>query len=294
MLLQIIQIQMQPILVIIIFGIIFFGNRLWRHARHVCEHVHDTLAEMCQSPYGAITELASTGLYFSVWIINSCSYILARLKNPPKLIILLSGWTGSGKDAFYNRVAKMWFVKRCAFADHLKHMVMKKYGLTWQDCFINKNKALIQYPLNITDSWAEMVAEKLDYTFAEIDGRKYWTPRGLLILEGSITRSVDPDYWVKQVLKEINSSWWPKIFIVTDFRYKNELSMMKQNVKTNQYVEIIRINRFDRHPTNSLDDSERHLDNEPFKHVIENRGTLDDYHKQIDKLIEKLYFAHFF
>jgi hypothetical protein len=149
----------------------------------------------------------------------------------------------------------------------------KKYTQQERDEIIDKYTELLygtKLVLRVYESETKYYARPL-----------FWTPRGILILEGSCARSVQPRYWVHQL------AWKTKISytddnIITDFRFKSEYVDVLEEYSNTHNIITWRINRFDSPPNN--DASERDLDDFKFDVVIENKGTLEELE---DKVLEE-------
>lgn len=125
----------------------------------------------------------------------------------------------------------------------------------------------------------------------------YWTRRAMQILEGSGKRTVDSNYWVKQAIAKIDSSIVyhatadmkattereAKVnnFVITDLRYKSEVEPLR--AAFGKDLLTVRVNRFD--STESIDPSERDLDNYKFDVVLENKGTLEEFLAKVKGLV---------
>lgn len=122
----------------------------------------------------------------------------------------ISGYAGAGKDTFCNVLSKTIRGKegtqtiRCAFADNLKRNM---------NLFLTRN---------------------LDISAFTKDPREKEIIRPLLVCYGETMRSLDPDYWVKQVFDFINSYQSRLLgtenevsFIIPDVRYENEAQAIK-------------------------------------------------------------------
>jgi hypothetical protein len=220
-------------------------------------------------------------------------------------IVAVNGWTHSGKDTLANILVEEYGFKRIGFADPLKDTVAEQFGFDRAslDDQNQKNLPLLNLPVSLRDGFTKnlgtfMVREfrtkdgKICKTgiFHEIDGvtdfygvhddgtmqKLYWTRRALCILEGSSKRTVDPDYWVKKAIELARKSGMERV-VISDLRYQNETAGVKMSLEEGDTLLTVRVNRFDEHPTNSTDPSERDMDTAKFDVVIENKGTYEEY-----------------
>ena len=192
-------------------------------------------------------------------------------------VLALSGWKGSGKDTLADYLIATKGARRFAFADTLKDMVASQYRIPvamLHDPDL-KEKPLEQYPVLTEDAFSATIHEKLAKEL--VSG--FWTPRALAILEGSIKRSVNSQYWTEQVIASIKESN-EELVVITDMRYNSELRILKEAF--GDQLESIRIERFNESPSD--DPSERDLDSATFDVTIANVGTLEDLHRQGDNL----------
>jgi hypothetical protein len=204
-----------------------------------------------------------------------------------KKIVILSGWKGSGKDTVANFLSNELDYKRIAFADFLKDIVARQYNIPrhYFDDRILKESPLLSLPVCPRDSSGEHLSSlfleefRTKYGNKRIDNSEqlYWTPRALCIFEGSVKRTVSPDYWVLSAIKGISKN---KNYVVSDSRFSSEINYIKNNIKSHQVI-AVRVTRFDSVDTN--DPSERDLDNYKFDLTIQNRGSLSELQETIKK-----------
>jgi hypothetical protein len=196
-------------------------------------------------------------------------------------IIALSGWKGSGKDLAGNYLVNQFGYVRMAFADVLKDTVAAQYTVPrhWLDDPEKKELPLVLYPVQNTDSFVSNIHELLGTELKH----GHWSGRALCILEGSIKRSVDPNYWVNKVIAQIMDTKGTN-FVITDMRYQSELKLLRQQFGKDLIT--VRINRFE--TVNSTDASERDLDKAEFDLVINNSQSKQELFNELDTLMRKL------
>ncbi len=224
-------------------------------------------------------------------------------------LIAISGWVKSGKDTAANMLISDYGFKRVAFADPLKETVAEQFDISLPSLHTQegKEKPILSMPVDPRDAYSKMIAEFLVKEFRTQDGRQcdhgiyfggtrfmgigddnnfvqlYWTGRALCILEGSSKRSVIPNYWVRQAIIEAKQKGYDKV-VISDLRYKNELSSLREYLDPGDHMVSVRVNRFDTSPSN--DPSERDLDDGKFDFVIENRSTMANFLKEVSKVAE--------
>lgn len=194
-------------------------------------------------------------------------------------IICLSGWKGSGKDTVAEYLHKEYGYQKLSFAKALKDYVSMYYNLprSYMDDGKEKERPLMQYPVIGTDSFSATIQELLKSEL--VSG--YWTPRAILILEGSIKRAVHPNFWVSKIINHILTSRIPKV-VITDMRYKSEADSVKSLFlhKADWSLDFWRISRHT--SVDTLDPSERDLDNYRFDVRLSNNATPADLYKLVD------------
>ena len=188
------------------------------------------------------------------------------LKTKPAFVLAISGWKRSGKDFLAEHLVSEYGFQRRAFADTLKEMVSEQYGIPLADMYDQDKKEapLPQYPVNPRDPFSEMVSASLKAEFKMLDGEYFWTPRAILILEGSCKRSVNTSYWVERTIAKMEGGG---CFVIPDLRYESEIDKLKDVL--GDAISLVRINRFD--TIDSVDASEHDLDSYIFDRVINNR-----------------------
>jgi len=224
-------------------------------------------------------------------------------------IIAISGWKGSGKDTAANILIDDFGFTRIGFADKLKDNVAEAYRLNRKslDDQSLKELPIKEMPVQPRDKFSQTLTEFMFREFKTSDGIQpvnvlitngaaygetsagffplYWTRRALCILEGSTKRTSDPDYWVNIAVKEAKSRGAEAV-VISDLRYKNELSALKIALNPDDSLVTIRVNRFDNSP--SSDPSERDLDDAEFDYTISNQGTLEDFMNKVKTIALKI------
>jgi hypothetical protein len=188
-------------------------------------------------------------------------------------LVMLSGWAGSGNDSCADYLVEKHGFSKLSFAKILKDQTAKQYKIPrfYFDDRDWKDKPLPAFPVAATDGFAEHIHKFMAGEYKEIEegsGRFYHTPRSLLILEGSMKRAVDPNYWVKRLVKQLKPN---QSYVIPDWRYQSELqAICDQGIAPT----TVRIERFAE--TASLSPSERDLDNINFDHTIYNLSNLEE------------------
>lgn len=230
---------------------------------------------------------------------------------PQKLIIALNGFKGSGKDLGADYLIKNYGFIRVAFADALKTMVSEIYDIPreWCDSSTFKETPIITIPAEPKDAFATMICQ---YLFKELrdeagnvpvffsscdnkftyktglnfeDRKTYFTSRALCILEGSLKRTINSNYWVSKTIDTIKASSGDA-FIITDLRYRSEISELKEAFQLLERILFTKVQRFDN--IESTDASERDLEGYDFDYILYNKGDKTSYFKHLDWFIQHL------
>lgn len=167
-----------------------------------------------------------------------------------RLILLVAGKSGSGKDILSDFfICKLGF-RKLAFATILKLFVSKKFDIPLTYTLTQEGKKKI------------------------INGK---TIRDLLIETAQLFRKDDPDYFAKQIVTQINTTSDP--IIISDFRYPNEYEFLKK------YFEIKTVNVV-RDINNGIDDlSEIQLDSFNFDYTVYNNySTINELYDYLGTL----------
>jgi hypothetical protein len=176
-----------------------------------------------------------------------------------KIILLVGGFSKSGKDVFADYFVKNRGFKKLAFADILKTHTANKFNFHKSMAYTQTGK----------DS---LIGDK--------------TVRELLIQEANELKQNDPDVFAKEVLFQIKINYPTKNIVISDFRFKNELNIIRDSFSLDYRTNVLttRINR--RFVKIGKDDSEHQLDNFKFDFEIDNNySTISDFNDHISKNI---------
>lgn len=165
-------------------------------------------------------------------------------------IILLRGFSQSGKDFIGKILCEIYEYKRYAFADSLKKIISEEFNC----------------PLNILHS------QEGKLQICESDSLKR-TYRQILIDEALRLRNIDDDVFAKHCCKEIigfNPEDIPKKIVITDWRFPNELTTLEKAFPEHK-ITTVHIQRLDqlKSPVDNI--SEYHLLNRTNDYIIINK-----------------------
>jgi hypothetical protein len=171
------------------------------------------------------------------------------------LIVFLSGWAGSGKDAAAALMVEEMGFQRHAFADSLKHDVATRTGIPVATfhCHHTKNKPLTT-PL------------PAEYSTAQ-------SPRDLLIQHAAAMRATNPNVYAEAVAASILLNHGLR-HVISDWRYPNEFEHIRDTLGPTFTLVRIRIERGSVTP--SADPTEHYLDEVAMDTVIHNDGSISE------------------
>jgi hypothetical protein len=168
------------------------------------------------------------------------------------MILLLSGWSNSGKSTVAELLSQQHQAKVYAFADELKNMVAEEF----------------QFPFEWTQS--QEGKQQVVQT-----GK---TVRDLLIQRGQEIRAEknDPGFFARQVAKKILKSNPSVLHVVSDWRLHVELETLKQELP-DIHLFTVRIQRNGQVQSPVVDSlTEHELDSYSFDYVLKNAGKNKD------------------
>lgn len=178
-------------------------------------------------------------------------------------IILLRGFSRSGKDFVGQILCDKYGYKRFAFADSLKKIVADEY-----DCDIDLLHSQIG---------------KLQICENDLLKRTY---RQILIDEALRYRNIDPGVFAKHCCKKIygaNPEEIPDKIVITDWRYQNEYDIIQENFP-NHIIIPVNVQRLGQIESPINDISEYQLINRPDDYILVN--NLDNtIHDEVNNLI---------
>jgi hypothetical protein len=181
-------------------------------------------------------------------------------------IILLRGFSHSGKDYIGKILCDTYGYKRFAFADSLKKIVAKSFGCPVEQLHSQEGK------LQICEN--------------DVLKRTY---RQILIDEALRLRNLDINTFVKHCCNEIygpNPEDAPDKIVITDWRYPNELTILEESFP-NYKVTPVHIQRVNQLKSPVEDISEYQLSERKTDYTIINKMN-ETIHEEIEKLINSL------
>lgn len=184
------------------------------------------------------------------------------------IVILLSGWSGSGKDTVGQILQTKWSLYQTAFAKPLKQMICEEFSIPFE--------------------WTQTQEGK-----QKKDPRTQKTVRELLVQRGQEIRAEknDPGYFGKCIANEIIQQYNLNLqcgFVITDWRLPEEIRALEQMLGPFQATILkVRITNTsqDKSPVNDFI-SEQQLNKYVFDEVIQNDGI--SLHTLAKEVYEKI------
>lgn len=180
-----------------------------------------------------------------------------------RYIILISGFSKSGKDLMADYMIETLNFKKYVIASSLKQMVAQKYNIDHNMTNTQEGKSTVIYNgLTVRDLLIKSAIELKD--------------------------SVNQDVFITDVYRQISHESNDKNIVISDFRYINEYEYLCKQYKNDKdkdtKIITVRIDRFDTSSVKS--DSEIQLNNFKFDYYIENRSTIFEFYCKIFKFYQ--------
>lgn len=172
------------------------------------------------------------------------------------VIIMLSGWAGSGKDAAASILMDELGFQRFAFADPLKHDVARETGISLEHF----------YSRHLKDSLIEFDGEMI-------------TPRALLIEAAANARAKYPNIYANMIADTIQKVGSKRV-VISDWRYRNEYEVLRTF-----FDKVVRIHITRPGIIQSAEPSEHDLDGETMDIEIQNGGSISMFRDALKDLV---------
>ena len=178
------------------------------------------------------------------------------------IVVLLSGWAGSGKDAAAALMIEEMGFSRAAFADALKEDVAWRTNMP--------HSLFCEHHLK-DRSLAEPCAL---YPTAK-------TPRDLLLQHAAHMRQADPDVYSRSVVATISGIYYPRI-VISDWRYQREYDYICKELRSAKIL-CCRITRPGIEPSDHP--TEHDLDAFPMDIIIKNDGCISSLRDSLKNVL---------
>ena len=181
---------------------------------------------------------------------------------------MLSGWSGSGKDAAASLLVEEMRFIRLAFADMLKRAVSQESDVP---LYYFHDRLLKDTPL--PDSGL--------------------TPRDLLLAHAIKARVTDPDIYSRILVKNIQAGGR---YVISDWRYKREYEFIERELGpclprtegAGQTATLVRVRILRPGVAPSDDHTEHDLDDDTFDVVLDNSGCISDLRDALKVIVRRI------
>lgn len=180
------------------------------------------------------------------------------------VVVLLSGWAGSGKDAAAALIVEELDFFRLSFADALKREIADMTNI----------------PLEVFHDGRKN--NPLPNCVAEFPTAQ--TPRDIMIQRAATVRSTNPNHYAELVSDRIvTEGGWR--YVISDWRYPNEYETLLTTLTGHAFLRV-RVVRPGVVPL--PEPSEHQLDNAIFDATIYNDGSISDLRDSIKAVVRPL------
>jgi hypothetical protein len=204
------------------------------------------------------------------------------------MILGINGKAMAGKDTFGKMLAESLHAQTgnvytlMAFAKSLKEKVQKDFDLSWDQLWGEQKEVVDKRYMKPREvEWND------NGTIKEERLEPYWTSREILQEYGTFFRSIDSDFWVKELFKTIDDKEYENV-IITDVRFPNEMEIVSERGGLN--IAVLRDAAGSK--INAEHISETALDNYSADIKIVNNSSLEDLRATADdtvKVIKAIY-----
>jgi len=189
----------------------------------------------------------------------------------------IAGQAFSGKDTFakmlaeeLNKLQHPAYVLM-AYAGELKNRVQKDFDLSYDQLWGDKKEH------------TDLRYSKKGHGYSSNPG-DYWTAREIMQAYGELYRTIDYDFWVKNLFKVIEDKEYKNV-IITDVRHVNEAEAVKEH--GGFLIKIIRENKMTPHGETHISETALN-DYKSYDFTIINNFGLDDLRISTQELIKFL------
>lgn len=169
------------------------------------------------------------------------------------MIIGLSGYSGSGKDEIAKILISQFGYRRVAFADNIRNII---YDLN----------PVVMVDVNYKDI---TIKDLVDRDGWDITKKNKEVRRLLQFLGEASRRHLNENIWVDSALSLLDSK---ENIVITDVRYVNEITFIKNRFLNSQ---VWRVKRTNVSPVNGHI-SETELEHYKVDQILQNNGSLED------------------
>lgn len=220
------------------------------------------------------------------------------------LIVGISGKMRHGKDTIGDYIINRYRFKRASFAEKVKDICINYRNDTavlrghWnqkvaREIFPNQDETSAEpWIANAPQAFDDLVQSihpgewpRLSYEECYHTKPPHVRKTMQLLAEGA--RGIWKDCWVSYLLNRCYKEGGK--FVITDLRYQNEAFAIEAHASGGLgYAQLWRVWRNLPEQPGSDHISETDLDDYPFEVFVENNGTIDELHREVDKIIRPI------
>jgi len=194
------------------------------------------------------------------------------------MIFGIVGKARSGKDTFADFLAEALYERtyktfiQMAYAKTLKDRIQADFDLSWDQLWGDEKE--------ISDKRYVKIDKKGD-------GNVYWTPREIMQAYGQFFRTIDYDFWVKELFRVMEDKEFENV-IITDIRHPNEADPVKERggyiIRIQSEREITSTVHNQQHISETAMDNYKKVD-----FIVANNGTLEDLRDAAEDVVRLVF-----
>lgn len=202
------------------------------------------------------------------------------MRTEQKILVAITGLKQSGKSTYTQKLNDtLWKadknVARVSFAAPLRRMLSDAFSF-------DKDLANVSLSSNAPEHWKTKeyteypILDEARARFGIPEIHKYWTARLLMQYVGTeVMRAIYPKIWAKKLGADLLKMENLQIFLTDDLRFLNELEVLTEFCKENNF-KLITIRIEGRTKPTDLHASEQEVEKLLVDFTVQNKGSLDD------------------
>ena len=205
------------------------------------------------------------------------------------MIFGIVGKARSGKDTFADFLSKALYERthktfiQMAYAKTLKDRIQADFDLSWEQLWGDEKeipdkrygKPKAEFEKHMLNSKRE---EPINW---------FWTPREIMQAYGQFFRTIDYDFWVKELFRVMEDKEFENV-IITDIRHPNEADPVKERkgyiINIQSEREITNTVHNQQHISETAMDGYKKVD-----FIVANNGTLQDLRKAAGDVVDQVF-----
>lgn len=218
------------------------------------------------------------------------------------MIIGLAGKLESGKDTIADYLVKEYGYTKMAFADNLKHMCMKVFDLTCEQCYTTEGKfqelpqpiifskhhgmEILDWVINV-NKWPLKMADTHVLDFIIDDEVVLKSPRHILQFVGTevCRHCFDDAFHARNLFAQIKREDLNKV-VIADARFVNEREMIRVNKGINILIDCVQTR--DQESTHQSEKELGNPNNYEYCIVNDKRKGLEELYRSINSVAQDM------